>query len=67
VHEAQQYIADGHDWVVDLNLERFFGRVNHDRLLAAVAKRVADKRNAQVDTSISGGRTDGGWVGEVGG
>src|ERR1700677_1730821 len=44
VHEAQQYIAEGHDWVVDLDLEKFFDRVYHDRLLAAVAKRVADKR-----------------------
>ena len=44
VHEAQRYIAEGHRWVVDLDLEKFFDRVNHDRLLAAVAKRVADKR-----------------------
>src|SRR5246500_3104612 len=44
VHEAQQYIAGGYRWVVDLDLEKFFDRVNHDRLLAAVAKRVADKR-----------------------
>src|SRR5436305_6979729 len=44
VHEAQQYIAKGYRWVVDLDLEKFFDRVNHDRLLAAVAKRVADKR-----------------------
>jgi RNA-directed DNA polymerase len=44
VHEAQQYIADGYRWVVDLDLEKFFDRVNHDRLMAAVAKRVADKR-----------------------
>jgi RNA-directed DNA polymerase len=44
VHEAQQYIAEGHGWVVDLDLEKFFDRVNHDRLLAAVAERVADKR-----------------------
>ena len=44
VHEAQQYIAEGYGWVVDLDLEKFFDRVNHDRLLAAVAKRVADKR-----------------------
>jgi RNA-directed DNA polymerase len=44
VHEAQQYIAEGYRWVVDLDLEKFFDRVNHDRLLAAVAKRVADKR-----------------------
>ena len=44
VHEAQQYLAEGHGWVVDLDLEKFFDRVNHDRLLAAVAERVADKR-----------------------
>jgi RNA-directed DNA polymerase len=44
VHEAQQYSAEGHNWVADLDLEKFFDRVNHDRLLAAVAKRVADKR-----------------------
>src|SRR6202140_1732660 len=44
VHEAQQYIAEGHRWVVDLDLEKFFDRVNHDRLLAAGAERVATKR-----------------------
>src|SRR3984893_13943408 len=44
VHQAQQYIAEGHGWVVDLDLEKFFDRVNHDRLLATVAERVADKR-----------------------
>src|SRR5438874_2836423 len=44
VHEAQQYIAEGHGWVADLDLEKFFDRVNHDRLMAAVAERVADKR-----------------------
>ena len=44
VAAAQQYIADGWAWVVDIDLEKFFDRVNHDRLMAAVAKRVADKR-----------------------
>ena len=44
VHKAQQYIAEGYGWVVDLDLEQFFDRVNHDRLMAAVAERVADKR-----------------------
>jgi RNA-directed DNA polymerase len=48
VHEAQQYIAEGHNWVADLDLEKFFDRVNHDRLLAAVAKRVADKRTLKL-------------------
>ncbi len=44
VAQAQQYIAAGHRWVVDLDLEKFFDRVNHDRLMAAVARRVSDKR-----------------------
>jgi RNA-directed DNA polymerase len=44
VAKAQQYIAAGHSWVVDLDLEKFFDRVNHDRLMAAIARRVNDKR-----------------------
>ena len=44
VAAAQQHIADGCRWVVDIDLEKFFDRVNHDRLMAAVAKRVEDKR-----------------------
>ncbi len=44
VAKAQQYIAEGHRWVVDIDLEKFFDRVNHDRLMAAIARRVRDKR-----------------------
>jgi len=44
VAAAQQHIAEGYRWVVDIDLEKFFDRVNHDRLMAAVAKRVQDKR-----------------------
>src|ERR1700688_1942258 len=44
VAQAQQYIADGHGWVIDLDLERFFDRVNHDKLMGQIAKRVEDKR-----------------------
>src|SRR5215469_8127541 len=44
VAQAQQYIADGHGWCVDLDLEKFFDRVNHDKLMGQIAKRVADKR-----------------------
>src|ERR1700681_4177453 len=44
VAKAQQYIADGNRWVVDLDLEKFFDRVNHDKLMAAIARRVSDKR-----------------------
>src|SRR6204780_877423 len=44
VAKAQPYIAEGHRWVVDLDLEKFFERVNHDKLMAAIARRVTDKR-----------------------
>jgi RNA-directed DNA polymerase len=48
VAQAQQYIAQGKRWVVDLDLEKFFDRVNHDQLMAAVARRVSDKRMLQL-------------------
>ena len=44
VAQAQGYVAEGYDWVVDIDLEKFFDRVNHDILMGRVAKRVADKR-----------------------
>jgi RNA-directed DNA polymerase len=44
VAQAQQHIAAGYGWVVDLDLEKFFDRVNHDKLMGRVAKRVQDKR-----------------------
>src|SRR5260370_293114 len=44
VAKAQQYQAEGYRWVVDLDHEKFFDRVNHDRLLAKIAERVSDKR-----------------------
>ncbi|HLW79495.1 MAG TPA: group II intron reverse transcriptase/maturase [Terriglobia bacterium] len=44
VARAQEYIASGHAIVVDIDLEKFFDRVNHDILMGLVAKRVTDKR-----------------------
>jgi RNA-directed DNA polymerase len=44
VAKAQQYIAEGHGWCVDLDLEKFFDRVNHDKLMGQVAKPVEDRR-----------------------
>ena len=44
VQRAREYIAAGHRWVVDVDLEKFFDRVNHDVLMARVARRVKDKR-----------------------
>jgi RNA-directed DNA polymerase len=44
VQRARGYIAAGHRWVVDVDLEKFFDRVNHDVLMARVARRVKDTR-----------------------
>jgi len=44
VARAQEYIAAGYGWVVDIDLEKFFDRVNHDILMGLVAKRVSDRR-----------------------
>ena len=44
VAQAQAYVAEGYNVVVDLDLEKFFDRVNHDRLMARIATRIADKR-----------------------
>ena len=44
IRRAQRDIAEGHEWTVDLDLDRFFDRVQHDALMAKVARRVTDKR-----------------------
>jgi RNA-directed DNA polymerase len=44
VIEAQGYIQEGYDWVVDVDLERFFDRVNHDVLMGRLAKKIGDRR-----------------------
>jgi RNA-directed DNA polymerase len=44
VEKAQEYIQQGYDWVVDLDLEKFFDRVNHDVLMSRAARRISDKR-----------------------
>ena len=44
VLQAQKYIQEGCHWVVDIDLEKFFDKVNHDMLMARVARRVKDKK-----------------------
>jgi RNA-directed DNA polymerase len=44
VAQAQQHIAQGYGWCVDLDLEKFFDRVNHDKLMGKIANRIEDKR-----------------------
>ena len=44
VKRAQSYLKEGYTWVVDMDLEKFFDRVNHDVLMSRLARRIADKR-----------------------
>lgn len=63
VAQAQQYIAEGYGHAVDLDLEKYFDRVNHDRLMARVAKRVSDKRLLRlIRAFLNAGIMEGGLV-----
>ena len=63
VAQAQEYIGEGYGWVVDMDLERFFDRVNHDQLMGRVAKREADKRLLRlIRAYLSAGVMEGGLV-----
>jgi len=44
IAEAKTYVEDGYEWVVDLDLEKFFDKVHHERLLARLSQRVSDPR-----------------------
>ena len=64
VERAQEHIRAGYAYVVDLDLEKFFDRVNHDILMGLVAKRVADKRLLRLIRGfLTAGVLDGGLVG----
>jgi RNA-directed DNA polymerase len=63
---AQEYVASGHRIVVDLDLEKFFDRVNHDVLMGLVAQRVTDKRLLRLIRGyLTAGVLEGGLVGPV--
>jgi RNA-directed DNA polymerase len=66
VTAAQQHIAAGYRWVVDLDLEKFFDRVNHDKLMARIADRVRDKRLLKlIRAFLRAGVMEGGLVSPV--
>lgn len=44
IRKARGYISNGNRWVIDMDLEKFFDRVNHDKLMGKLAKRITDKR-----------------------
>jgi RNA-directed DNA polymerase len=48
VHQAKKYLDEGKEWIIALDLENFFDRVNHDKLMGLLAKRIADKRTLKL-------------------
>jgi RNA-directed DNA polymerase len=63
VLRAREHMAAGHRWVVDLDLEDFFDRVNHDVVMARVARRVKDKRVLRlIGRYLRAGMMEGGLV-----
>src|SRR5499427_6086387 len=66
VAKAQKYIVEGYRWVVDLDLEKFFDRVNHDRLMARLAQRISDQRMLKlIRAFLRAGVMEGGLVSPV--
>lgn len=66
VAKAQEYIAEGYRWVVDLDLEKFFDRVNHDKLMGKIAKRINDQQLLKlIRAFLSAGVMEGGLVSPV--
>jgi RNA-directed DNA polymerase len=61
--QARQYVADGRSIVVDIDLEKFFDRVNHDVLMARLARRIGDKRLLRIARAfLNAGMMQGGVV-----
>ena len=52
VRKAKVYIEEGYRWVVDMDLEKFFDKVNHDRLMRTLAKKIKDKTYTKADPQI---------------
>lgn len=60
---ARQYVTDGRRWVVDMDLEKFFDRVNHDILMSRVARKVKDKEVLRlIRRYLQAGMMEGGVV-----
>lgn len=48
ISQATKYVSEGKEWVVDIDLEKFFDKINHDRLMTQLSKAIADKRTLRL-------------------
>jgi RNA-directed DNA polymerase len=48
VLQAQNNLNEGYEWVIELDLEKFFDRVNHDKLMGLLSKKISDKRTLKL-------------------
>ena len=63
VVQAKKYLDEGKEWIIELDLEKFFDMVNHDKLMGLLAKRIADKRTLKLIRSyLNSGIMEGGMV-----
>src|SRR5882757_6531869 len=63
VGQAKKYLEEGKVWIVEMDLEKFFDRVNHDKLMGLLAKRITDKRTLKLIRSyLNSGIMEGGLV-----
>jgi RNA-directed DNA polymerase len=63
VQAARQHVAEGRRWVVDIDLEKFFDRVNHEILMALVKRKVKDRQVLKlIDSYLKAGMLEGGVV-----
>lgn len=61
--QASQYIKEGKEWVVDIDLEKFFDKINHDRLMQRLSKGIGDKRLLRlINAYLKAGLMDGGVI-----
>ena len=59
--QSAEYIKEGKEWVVDIDLEKFFDKINHDRLMQRLSKRISDKRLLRlIRTFLRAGMMEGG-------
>lgn len=63
VHQAQVYLNEGFSYVIELDLEKFFDKVNHDKLMSLLSKKITDKRTLELIRSyLTSGIMEGGII-----